>query len=89
MSHETSAADADLDVEDLVVEDMHVEDLDVETVRLLLLQQGYRIPEPDLLEVTASLNALIEGLTALGPLDAVQDEPWPVLVGYLEDRVAS
>lgn len=105
MSDETSAADTGPDVEDPGVGDLDVgdldtgdldtgdlddvEDLDVETVRLLLLQQGYRIPERDLLEVTASLNALIEGLTALGPLDAVQDEPWPVLVGYLEDRVAS
>jgi hypothetical protein len=64
-------------------------DLSVETVTLLLKQQGYQVPERDLLEVTASLNALIEGLTSMNQFDALQNEPWPVLVGYLEDRVVT
>jgi hypothetical protein len=58
-------------------------DLDVEQVRFLLKQQGFEIPEVELLEVTASLNALIEGLTDMKQYGELQDEPWPVLVGYL------
>jgi len=58
-------------------------DLDVEQVRFFLKQQGFEIPEMELLEVTASLNALIEGLTDMKQYGELQDEPWPVLVGYL------
>lgn len=61
-------------------------DFDLEHVRRMLRQQGYTIPEAELVEVTASLNALIEGLTAnaeqYGPL---LEEPWAGLVDYLED----
>ncbi len=58
-------------------------DLDIEQVRLILKQQGYVIPEEELVEVTASVNALIEGLTHLEGYGELQNEPWPVLVGYL------
>lgn len=58
-------------------------DLEVEHVRLLLRQQGYEIPTEDLLEVTASLNALIEGLSDMSLFGPLQEEPWPVLVDYL------
>lgn len=57
-------------------------DLDREQVRFLLKQQGYVIPEEELIEVTASLNALIEGLSTLEEYGSLQNEPWPVLVGY-------
>jgi hypothetical protein len=60
-------------------------DLDLEQVRLMLKQQGYVIPEVELVEVTASLNALIEGLTHLEQYGELQNEPWPVLVGYTGD----
>jgi hypothetical protein len=63
-------------------------DLDLEQVRLMLKQQGYVIPEVELVEVTASLNALIEGLTHLEQYGELQNEPWPVLVGYLGDADA-
>ncbi|HNQ98906.1 MAG TPA: hypothetical protein PKN52_02830 [Trueperaceae bacterium] len=49
----------------------------------MLKQQGYVIPEEELVEVTASVNALIEGLTHLEGYGELQNEPWPVLVGYL------
>jgi len=58
-------------------------DLDLEQVRFLLKQQGYVIPEVELVEVTASLNALIEGLSNMQQYGPLQNEPWPVLVGYL------
>ncbi len=57
-------------------------DLDLEQVRFLLKQQGYVIPEEELVEVTASLNALIEGLSNMEQYGDLQNEPWPVLVGY-------
>lgn len=57
-------------------------DLDLEQVRFLLKQQGYAIPEEELVEVTASLNALIEGLSNMEQYGDLQNEPWPVLVGY-------
>ncbi|MBX3142769.1 MAG: hypothetical protein KF813_03350 [Trueperaceae bacterium] len=60
-------------------------DLDLEQVRFLLAQQGYTIPEEELVEVTASLNALIEGLSDMKQYGPLQNEPWPVLVGYLGD----
>lgn len=58
-------------------------DLKLEQVRFLLGQQGYVIPEEELVEVTASLNALIEGLSNLKQYGPLQNEPWPVLVGYI------
>ncbi|HET9028133.1 MAG TPA: hypothetical protein VFN07_11445 [Trueperaceae bacterium] len=57
-------------------------DLDIEQVRFLLKQQGYVIPEEELVEVTASLNALIEGLSHMEHYGELQNEPWPTLVGY-------
>lgn len=57
-------------------------DLDLEQVRFMLKQQGYVIPEEELVEVTASLNALIDGLTHMEQYGELQNEPWPVLVGY-------
>ncbi|HET8986413.1 MAG TPA: hypothetical protein VFN03_11700 [Trueperaceae bacterium] len=60
-------------------------DLDLEQVRFMLKQQGYVIPEEELVEVTASLNALIEGLSNMQQYGPLQNEPWPVLVGYLGD----
>ena len=60
-------------------------DLSLEQVRLMLKQQGYVIPEVELVEVTASVNALIEGLTRLEGYGELQNEPWPVLVGYAGD----
>lgn len=59
-------------------------DLSVEQVRLLLAQQGYVIPEIELVEVTASVNALIEGLTHMEAYGTLENEPWPTLVGYVE-----
>lgn len=63
-------------------------DLGLEQVRFMLKQQGYVIPEEELVEVTASLNALIEGLSDMQQYGPLQNEPWPVLVGYLEDEDA-
>lgn len=63
-------------------------DLDLEQVRFMLKQQGYVIPEAELVEVTASLNALIEGLSDMQRYGPLQNEPWPVLVGYLGDEDA-
>ena len=60
-------------------------DLDLEQVRFMLKQQGYVIPEEELVEVTASLNALIEGLSDVQQYGPLQNEPWPVLVGYVGD----
>lgn len=57
-------------------------DLSLEQVRLLLAQQGYVIPEEELLEVTCSVNALIEGLTNMKEYGPLENEPWPVLVDY-------
>lgn len=61
-------------------------DFDLEQVRRMLRQQGYAVPEAELVEITASLNALIEGLSSgaeqYGPL---LEEPWAGLVDYLED----
>jgi hypothetical protein len=51
----------------------------------MLKQQGYVIPEEELVEVTASLNALIEGLSNMQQYGPLQNEPWPVLVGYVGD----
>ena len=64
-------------------------DLTAEQVRLLLAQQGFAIPEVELLEVTASLNALVEGLTHLEGYGTLQNEPWPTLVGYLDGTAAA
>ena len=64
-------------------------DLDLEQVRFMLKQQGYVIPEEELVEVTASLNALIEGLSDMQQYGPLQNEPWPVLVGYVGDEHAS
>ncbi len=58
-------------------------DLDLEQVRFMLKQQGYTIPEVELVEVTASLNALIEGLVHMEGYGSLQNEPWPVLLGYV------
>lgn len=63
-------------------------DLDLEQVRFLLKQQGYVIPEEELVEVTASLNALIGGLSNMEQYGELQNEPWPVLVGYAGGRDA-
>lgn len=65
------------------VPDSSSTDLDLEQVRFLLKQQGYVIPEEELVEVTASLNALIEGLSNMEQYGDLQNEPWPVLVGYV------
>ena len=64
------------------VPDSSPNDLDLEQVRFLLKQQGYVIPEEELVEVTASLNALIQGLSNMEQYGELQNEPWPVLVGY-------
>lgn len=61
-------------------------DLDLEQVRFMLKQQGFVIPEEELVEVTASLNALIEGLSHMDQYGPLQNEPWPVLVGYMGDE---
>lgn len=65
------------------VPDSSSTDLDLEQVRFLLKQQGYVIPEEELVEVTASLNALIEGLSNMEQYGDLQNDPWPVLVGYV------
>lgn len=63
-------------------------DLDPEHVRLLLKQQGYAVPDEDLLEITASLNALVEGMADLSRFGPLQEEPWPILVDYLGEQHA-
>ena len=54
-------------------------------VRLLLSMQGYAVPDDDLLEITARLNALVEGLSQLERSGPLRVEPWPTLIGYQGD----
>lgn len=55
-------------------------DLTPEHVRAQLKQVGYEIPELDLLEVTARLNALVEGMAGVEHYTSNAIEPWPTLL---------
>ncbi len=60
----------------------------VEQVERILAAQGYAVPEEDLVEITAQLNAQLEGSAALDRTAAAEAEPWHALFpfGATRDR---
>lgn len=57
-------------------------DLSTDQVRLMLSMQGYIVSDVELVEITASLNALIEGLSHMEKYGALENEPWPILIQF-------
>jgi hypothetical protein len=55
-------------------------DLTTEEVRAMGCAVGLEIPEPELTEVTYSLNALLEALEAINPPELAAIEPLPVIL---------
>jgi hypothetical protein len=53
-------------------------DLTTEEIRALGHAVGLEIPEPELTEVTYSLNALLEALEAINPAELEYVEPLPI-----------
>ena len=56
--------------------------LSKEQIRLILATQGYDVPEADLVEITARLNAELEGAAALDRLATDDSEPWHTLFPF-------
>ena len=52
-------------------------DFTKEQVDELLQAIGYRVPDPDLTEITHRYNTLVEVLQGLDRLDVSKEEPWP------------
>ena len=52
-------------------------DLSKEQVTTLLQTMGYEVPEPDLIETTHRLNALMERMREFDKLNLYHVEPWP------------
>ena len=53
-------------------------DLSKTQVVTLLEQQGYEVPEADLMEVVHRINALMDSLKEIDVLDLYHVEPWPL-----------
>ncbi len=65
-----------------------MQDVTAEQVERILAAQGYAVPEEDLVEITARLNAQLEGSAALDRTAAAEAEPWHALFpfGATRDR---
>ena len=57
-------------------------DMTVEQVERILAAQGYVVPADDLVEITARLNAQLEGAAALDRMEAEEAEPWHALFPF-------
>jgi hypothetical protein len=57
-------------------------DLTVEQVERILAVQGYAVPEDDLVEITARLNAQLEGAAALDRMATDETGPWYALFPF-------
>jgi Asp-tRNA(Asn)/Glu-tRNA(Gln) amidotransferase C subunit len=57
-----------------------MQDLTKEEIRALGHAVGLEIQEPELTEVTYSLNALLEALEAINPAELEYVEPLPILL---------
>ena len=59
-----------------------MKDLSKEQVSLILAAQGYDVPEADLVEITARLNAELEGAAALDRLANDDSGSWHTLFPF-------
>jgi hypothetical protein len=67
-------------METLSQEELGMADLSKDEVRALGHAVGLEIQDPELTEVTYSLNALLEALDALNPPGLESIEPLPIIV---------
>jgi hypothetical protein len=67
-------------METLSPEELGMADLSKDEVRALGHAVGLEIQDPELTEVTYSLNALLEALDALNPPGLESVEPLPIIV---------
>ncbi len=63
-----------------------MQDVTAEQVERILAAQGYAVPEEDLVEITARLNAQLEGAAALDLTAAAEAEPWHALFPFEATR---
>ncbi|UCH27007.1 MAG: hypothetical protein JSV66_05025 [Trueperaceae bacterium] len=57
-------------------------DLTVEQVERILAAQGYDVPADDLVEITARLNAQLEGAAVLDRITTDETESWYALFPF-------
>ena len=59
-----------------------MQDLTVEQVGQILAAQGYTVPDDELVEITARLNAQLEAAAALDHMAGDEAEPWHALFPF-------